>query len=145
MWCKVNGCGGTKREGKGKKRVIHEEFFSCLWRKFIQVQITSDFRDRERDRIGNDDLMEAVRDEMTKRDWQVWYGLVKGREERRGRKKGSKMATNLLPPSSVLSLIYRENYTPSKWRNKWGGKWWKERLYEKMKHLPAPRWGIRKI
>lgn len=62
-------------------------------------------------------------------------------------KKWRKMSQNLeqKSPFACLSLINTGNYTAGRWRNKSQGRWWRERLCEKKKHLPALRWGTRKI
>lgn len=62
------GVEGPKEREKGKKRVIHEEFFLVVLKKKVQVHITSDFRDRKRRRMGNNEVRAAVRNEMARRD-----------------------------------------------------------------------------
>lgn len=57
-----------KRRKRGEKSVIHEEFFGCLRKKKVQVHITSDFRDRKMRRMGNNEVMAAVRNAMARRD-----------------------------------------------------------------------------
>lgn len=143
------GVEGTKREGKGGgKIVIHEEFFSCLWKKKSSKIINHQTLDTERGvGWGMMTWRAAFWCEMQRRDWQEWYGLVKREEGRvkREKERAKKIGKTKFPSFPSISLINIRNCTPGRWRNRWGGKWRRERLYEKMKHLPALRWGIRKI
>lgn len=66
------GVEGPKEREKGKKESFMRSFLVVLKKKKkVQVHITSDFRDRKRRRMGNNEVRAAVRNEMARRDGQV--------------------------------------------------------------------------
>lgn len=160
---KKMGVEGPEEKEKGEKSFVRSgflfflSFFGCFRQRKIlkkkKVQLHQiDFGDKEA-QDGNE--WDGGRswgwngEDGGAAGGRQWYdgrmGKVEKWWEKTRRRAGREKKKRQSAHSSFIWLLNRGNYTPSRWRSRWAGRWRTERLCEKMKHLPAPRWEIRKI